>query len=185
MIQYFEWYVIWSVCLYWTVIAVAVHFGAFTESFQEFYIYYINMYAYILTYASTSGLLLCHSTLWNIHWVISRILHQLCTYVYIVTYSSERHTIKHCVNISSSHLIMYKALIWYLSKNMESKLLKQKTQIHDDYLSRVSNIESAFVVWNTLISLGEKDLYYAGAIRTLEATSPTYAIWSKGITPLR
>ena len=30
-----------------------------------------------------------------------------------------------------------------------------KSTLNDDYLSRVSNIESAFVVWNTLFSLGD------------------------------
>ena len=38
-----------------------------------------------------------------------------------------------------------------------------KSTLNDDYLSRASNIDSAFVAWNTLISLGEKDLYYAGS----------------------
>ena len=31
-----------------------------------------------------------------------------------------------------------------------------KLTLNDDYLSRVSNIESAFIVWNTLITLGEQ-----------------------------
>jgi len=31
-----------------------------------------------------------------------------------------------------------------------------KSTLNDDYLSRVSSIESAFVLWNTLISLGEQ-----------------------------
>ena len=30
-----------------------------------------------------------------------------------------------------------------------------KSTLNDEYLSRVSNIESVFVVWNTLITLGE------------------------------
>ena len=30
-----------------------------------------------------------------------------------------------------------------------------KSTLNDKYLSRVSNLDSAFVVWNTLISLGE------------------------------
>jgi len=30
-----------------------------------------------------------------------------------------------------------------------------KSTLNDDYLSRVSDIESAFIVWNTLIFLGE------------------------------
>ena len=31
-----------------------------------------------------------------------------------------------------------------------------KSILNDEYLSRVSNFDSAFVVWNTLISLGEQ-----------------------------
>ena len=31
-----------------------------------------------------------------------------------------------------------------------------KPALNDDYLSRVSNIKSAFVIWNTLCSLGEQ-----------------------------
>ena len=31
-----------------------------------------------------------------------------------------------------------------------------KSTLNDDYLSRVSNIESTFVAWNTLCSLGEQ-----------------------------
>ena len=30
-----------------------------------------------------------------------------------------------------------------------------KSTLNDDYLCRVANFDSAFVVWNTLISLGE------------------------------
>ena len=38
-----------------------------------------------------------------------------------------------------------------------------KSILNDDYLSRVANIDSAFVAWNIITSLGEKDLYYAGS----------------------
>ena len=31
-----------------------------------------------------------------------------------------------------------------------------KSTLNDEYLSRVSNFDSAFVVWNTLVSLGEQ-----------------------------
>ena len=30
-----------------------------------------------------------------------------------------------------------------------------KSTLNDDYLSKISNIKSAFVVWNTICSLGE------------------------------
>ena len=51
-------------------------------------------------------------------------------------------------------------------KNFEANakaLHALKSTLNDDYLSRVSNIDSAFVVWNTLLSLGENDQYYAGS----------------------
>ena len=38
-----------------------------------------------------------------------------------------------------------------------------KSTLNDDYLSRVANLDSAFVVWNTIISLGEQEQYYAGS----------------------
>ena len=37
-----------------------------------------------------------------------------------------------------------------------------KSTLNDEYLSRVSNIDSAFVVWNTIVSLGEQEQYNAG-----------------------
>ena len=51
-------------------------------------------------------------------------------------------------------------------KNLEANakaLNALKSTLDDVYLSRVATIDSAFVVWNTLTSLGEKDLYYAGS----------------------
>ena len=52
-------------------------------------------------------------------------------------------------------------------KNFEANakaLNALKSTLNDDYLSRVSNFDSAFVVWNTLISLGENEQYYAGSV---------------------
>ena len=48
-----------------------------------------------------------------------------------------------------------------------------KSALNDEYLFRVSNIDSAFVVWNIITSLGEKDLYYAGSDSCLLYTSPS------------
>ena len=51
-------------------------------------------------------------------------------------------------------------------KNIEANtkaLNALKSTLDDVYLSRVTNIDSAFVVWNTLLSLGENDQYYAGS----------------------
>jgi len=60
-----------------------------------------------------------------------------------------------------------------------------KSTLNDEYLSRVANLDSAFVVWNTIISLGEKNNIMRGATQMLKVTLPMYATWSKGITPLR
>ena len=38
-----------------------------------------------------------------------------------------------------------------------------KSTLNDEYLSRVANIDSTFIVWNTLISLGEQKQYYKGS----------------------
>ena len=38
-----------------------------------------------------------------------------------------------------------------------------KSTLNNDYLCRVANIDLAFVVWNTIISLGENEQYYAGS----------------------
>ena len=38
-----------------------------------------------------------------------------------------------------------------------------KITLNDEYLSRVANFDSAFVVWNTIVSLGEQKQYYAGS----------------------
>ena len=37
-----------------------------------------------------------------------------------------------------------------------------KSTLNDEYLSRVANFDSAFVVWNTIVSLGEQKQYYVG-----------------------
>jgi len=44
-------------------------------------------------------------------------------------------------------------------KNLEANakaIHALKSTLSDKYLSRMSNIESAFVVWNTLVSLGKQ-----------------------------
>ena len=38
-----------------------------------------------------------------------------------------------------------------------------KSTLNDDYLCRVVNFDSAFIVWNTLVSLGEQKQYYMGS----------------------
>ena len=38
-----------------------------------------------------------------------------------------------------------------------------KSTLNDDYLCRDANLDLAFVVWNTLIPLGEQKQYYTGS----------------------
>ena len=43
-------------------------------------------------------------------------------------------------------------------KNLEANakaIHALKSTLNDEYLSRVSNLDSTFIVWNTIISLGE------------------------------
>ena len=53
-------------------------------------------------------------------------------------------------------------LIKYLEANAKA-INALKSTLNDEYLSRDSNIDSAFVAWNTILSLGEKEQYYAGS----------------------
>jgi len=51
-------------------------------------------------------------------------------------------------------------------KNIEANtksLHALRSTLNDDYLSKVANLDSAFVVWNTILSLGEQEQYYAGS----------------------
>ena len=73
------------------------------------------------------------------------------------------------------------------SKNFEANakaLHAIKSTINDDYLSRVSNIDSAFVVWNTILSLGEKDLYYAGSDSDVGSNTSNMCYMAQGDNPL-
>jgi len=38
-----------------------------------------------------------------------------------------------------------------------------RSTLNDEYLSSVANFDSVFVVWNTIVSLGEQKQYYAGS----------------------
>ena len=58
-----------------------------------------------------------------------------------------------------------------------------KSTLNNDYLCRVANLDSSFVVWN--ISLGEKEQYYAGSDSDVGSEASNVCYWSKGITPLR
>ena len=60
-----------------------------------------------------------------------------------------------------------------------------KSILNDEYLSRVSNIESVFVVWNTLISLSDQKQYYKGCNSDNESFTPNMCYMVQGMTPLR
>ena len=59
-----------------------------------------------------------------------------------------------------------------------------KSTLNDEYLSRVSNIESAFVVWNTLISLGKQKQYYKGSDSDDGRTTSNMCYMVQGDAPL-
>ena len=59
-----------------------------------------------------------------------------------------------------------------------------KCTLNDEYLSRVSNIDSAFVVWNIITSLGEKNLYYAGSDSDVESDTSNKCYMVQGDNPL-
>ena len=58
---------------------------------------------------------------------------------------------------------------YYLNgKNLEANakaLHALKSILNDDYLSRVSNFDSTFIICSTLVSLGEQKQYYIGVTR--------------------
>ena len=72
-------------------------------------------------------------------------------------------------------------------KNFEANakaLHALKSTLNDEYLSRVANIDSAFVAWNTLTSLGEKDLYYAGSDSDVGSDTSNLCYMVQGDNPL-
>ena len=72
-------------------------------------------------------------------------------------------------------------------KNFEANtkaLHALKSTLNDDYLSRISNFDSTFVVWNTLTSLGEKDLYYAGSDSDVGSNTSNMCYMVQGDDPL-
>jgi len=57
-------------------------------------------------------------------------------------------------NIKESYIVNGK----YCEANAKA-IHALKSILNDDYLSRVSNIDSAFAVWNTLITLGDQSTH--------------------------
>ena len=73
-------------------------------------------------------------------------------------------------------------------KNFEANakaLHALKSTLNDEYLFRVSNVDSAFVAWNIITSLGEKDLYYAGSDSDVGSDTSNVCYMVQGMTPLR
>ena len=60
-----------------------------------------------------------------------------------------------------------------------------KSTLNDEYLSRVSNIDSAFVVWNTIISLDEQEQYYAGSDSDVGSDASNVCYMVQRDNPLR
>ena len=59
-----------------------------------------------------------------------------------------------------------------------------KSTLNDGYLSRVSNIESVFVVWNILVSFGEQKQYYMGSDLNDENDASNMCYMVQGDDPL-
>ena len=68
-------------------------------------------------------------------------------------------------------------------KNIEANA-KAIHALNDEYLSRVANLDSAFVVWNSLISLGEQEQYYAGSDSNVESDASNVYYMVQGDNPL-
>ena len=60
-----------------------------------------------------------------------------------------------------------------------------KSTLNDDYLCRVANLGSSFVVWNTIISLGEKEQYYVGSDSDVGSDTSNVRYMVQEVTPLR
>ena len=56
--------------------------------------------------------------------------------------------------------------------------------LNDEYLSKVSNFNSAFVVWNTLVFLGEQKQYYIGNDSDDEGAISSMCYMVQGNDPL-
>ena len=76
-----------------------------------------------------------HIQIWKVK--MSMYLKTLRIHVYFVTIKDS-----YCLNDK------------YLEANVKA-LHALKSTLNDDYLCRVANFDSAFVVWNTIVSLGE------------------------------
>ena len=60
-----------------------------------------------------------------------------------------------------------------------------RSTLNDAYLSMVANLDLAFVVWNSLISLGEQEQYYAGSDSDVGSDTSNVCYMVQGDNPLR
>ena len=72
----------------------------------------------------------------------------------------------------------------YLQANTKS-IHAIKSTLNDDCLSRVSNIESDFIVWNTLCSIGEQTPNEKESDSENESDASNMCYMVKGDDPLR
>ena len=58
-----------------------------------------------------------------------------------------------------------------------------KSTLNDEYLSKIFNFDSAFVVWNTIVSLGKQEQYYAGSDSDVESEASNICYMVQGEPP--
>ena len=59
-----------------------------------------------------------------------------------------------------------------------------KSTLNNDYLCRIANLDSAFIVWNTILSLGEQEQYYAGSDSDVGSETFNICYMVQGDNPL-
>ena len=72
-------------------------------------------------------------------------------------------------------------------KNLEANakaIHALKSTLNDEYLFRVANFDSAFVVWNTLVSLSEQKQYYIGSDSDDRSDASNICYMVQGDNPL-
>ena len=72
----------------------------------------------------------------------------------------------------------------YLEANTKA-IRALKSTLNDDYLPRVFNIDSFFVVWNTLITLGEQIQYHKESDSDDGSATSNMCYMVQGDDPLR
>ena len=71
----------------------------------------------------------------------------------------------------------------YLEAN--SKIIHAlKSTLNDDYLCRVANLDSTFIIWNIIVSLGEQEQYYAGSDSDVGSKASNVYYMVQGDNPL-